>query len=206
MSSPASTGVARASTTMTPSSPTITPELGSPSVVYAYAPSPSSAKVTFFSSRSPCDANALDDIDLLLTRPIVARHGLVDGPEDRSAVGIEHLDSHPVAEAQKRGARRARVDRLEHPLLGEARYADRAVAVRHRTRADDGAGGERARPGRVRDELGKAERHVDAGIGPAEGRAVHRATQRQMNARAVPCLAQLRRRYRDRGERGRRLA
>ena len=43
-----------------------------------------------------------------------------------------------------------------------------AVVVRHRARADDGAGAEPARLRHVRDELREAERHVDAGVGLAE--------------------------------------
>src|SRR5687768_3189183 len=53
------TGVACASTTMTLSSPTITPELGSPSAVNAYRPGPISSNETVFSAVSAADAKAL---------------------------------------------------------------------------------------------------------------------------------------------------
>ena len=38
--------------------------------------------------------------------------------------GVKHLDPHHVAELEKRRRRLARVDRLDHPLLGQARPAD----------------------------------------------------------------------------------
>src|SRR5947209_2436964 len=53
------TGVARASMTRTESSPTTTPEFGSPSAVSAYTPGASSAKVSRLSARSAWLANAL---------------------------------------------------------------------------------------------------------------------------------------------------
>src|SRR4051794_18061756 len=52
-------GVACASNTMQPSSPTITPELGSPSAVKAYRSVPTSEKVIFFSAISVVDAKPL---------------------------------------------------------------------------------------------------------------------------------------------------
>jgi hypothetical protein len=55
----ASRGVACASTTMTLSSPMITPELGSPSAVKAQMSRPISVKEMFFSVMSPADANFL---------------------------------------------------------------------------------------------------------------------------------------------------
>src|SRR5438876_4824188 len=63
------TGVACVSMTITTSSPITMPVFGSPSAVYAYACSESLSKLTFFSSRSACEANffsvmeALDEAD-----------------------------------------------------------------------------------------------------------------------------------------------
>src|SRR4029079_13305394 len=59
MTCAAITGVACVSITITASSPTTTPVLGSPSAVYAYALSESLVKVTFLSARSAWEANAL---------------------------------------------------------------------------------------------------------------------------------------------------
>ena len=56
---PAIAGVACASNTMQPSSPTITAEFGSPSAVNAYRSVPISEKVTFFSVRSVVEAKPL---------------------------------------------------------------------------------------------------------------------------------------------------
>ncbi len=55
-------GVAWVSITITPSSPMITPVLGSPSAVKAYRPSPSWVKETFLSSMSPVEAKAFPGV------------------------------------------------------------------------------------------------------------------------------------------------
>src|SRR5258706_13443314 len=49
-----------------------------------------------------------------------ARHFLVDGTKHRRPGGVEHLDAHAIAEVQKRRARRAGRDGLEHAYLGQA--------------------------------------------------------------------------------------
>src|SRR6516162_2923638 len=55
-------GVACASNTAQQSSPTITPVFGSPSAVYANKFGPTSVNETFFSVRSPVEANAFCDV------------------------------------------------------------------------------------------------------------------------------------------------
>src|SRR5216683_6248357 len=113
-------GVAWASTIITASSPTMTPELGSPSAVKAKSPGPTSSKDTFFSAMSPVEANpvALIPIPFAL-RAVgsqqpelsrVATHLLIDRAKDRMAVGIAHLDADPIAELQIRRLRCAETD------------------------------------------------------------------------------------------------
>src|SRR6516164_9662957 len=55
-------GVACASNTAQQSSPTMTPVFGSPSAVYANKSGPTSVNETFFSVRSPVEANAFCDV------------------------------------------------------------------------------------------------------------------------------------------------
>src|SRR5690554_5433515 len=79
---------------------------------------------------------------------------LLDGAEDRMAGLVLHLDAHDVAEAHERRLRPALLDRLDGADLGDAGIADAALGdrlarpavelVRHRARADDRAGDERA--------------------------------------------------------------
>ena len=52
--------------------------------------------------------------------PRGAHHFLLDRAEGRGAVGRDGLDPHPVADLQERAARRAELDRLERPPLGDA--------------------------------------------------------------------------------------
>src|SRR5271154_5642238 len=56
---------------------------------------------------------------------------LVDRAEQAPALRIEHLDPDPVAEGHERCARLAGFELLEHPPLGEAGGAARAVVVGH---------------------------------------------------------------------------
>src|SRR5450755_4997416 len=142
--------------------------------------------------------------------------GLLDGAEDRLAAWVEHLDANPVAEAQERRRRFAGEDRFHRSLLGDAGVAGAAtrdrppgtavLLVGHGAGADDGSSGERARFRRVRNELAKAEGHVDAGIGSPEQRAVQVSDQRQMQLAVAPRVAELVRRHRDRRKARRRLA
>src|SRR5690242_6697799 len=62
------TGVACASITITPLSPIMIPELGSPSAVNAYKPLPSSVKEMFFSVVSAVEAKPLAVMVLTLQR------------------------------------------------------------------------------------------------------------------------------------------
>src|SRR6186713_1322039 len=102
-------------------------------------------------------------------------HFLVDGAEHRAPAPIVHLDPYAVAEAQERSRRRSADQRLDGPLLGDARITDASggrrpartavLLIGYRPRADDAAGHELARPGDVRDQRPEVERHVDSGIG-----------------------------------------
>src|SRR6187401_1691265 len=94
---------------------------------------------------------AQDDKTLSLARRIVLDDLLVDGPEDRLAGAVEHLDADPVAELHEGCRGLASVDRLAHAPLGDAGTADRRIAVGDRTGADHCAGFEIAGLGRMRD-------------------------------------------------------
>ena len=73
---------------------------------------------------------------------------------------VEHLDADVVAELHERCHGLAAVDRLAHAPLGDAGAADRGVAVGDRARADDGAGLEVPRLGRMGDQLAEVEGQV----------------------------------------------
>jgi hypothetical protein len=69
---------------------------------------------------------------------------LIDGAEDRSALRIEHLDAHPVAERQERRPGRAEPDRLDRVQLrdagiGDAVFGDRPTATAIRIAIGDRA-------------------------------------------------------------------
>ena len=121
------------------------------------------------------------------------------------AVRAEHLDAHPVAELEERRFRLAALQDFLGAALEQAAGAVLAVAVGHRARADDGAGGKRPRLRRVRDQAREIELHVLARVGLAEQIAVHPGAHRTVRTPAVPGLAQFVRRDRDRRERGGRL-
>src|SRR5689334_5063848 len=106
--------------------------------------------------RSPPDAT--------LARRIVFYDLLVDGAEDRLALPVEHLDADMIAELHERRGRLAAVDGLAHPPLGDARTADRGVAIGDRTRADHGSRLEVPRPGGMGDQLAEVEGEVGGGI------------------------------------------
>src|SRR5947209_6096748 len=84
MTSDAIAGVACASMTRQPSSPTIIPEFGSPSAVKAYSPEPISAKVIFFAWRSLVEANP----GLLMDDPSQARLSLLPYSISRCRRGL----------------------------------------------------------------------------------------------------------------------
>ena len=134
-------------------------------------------------------------------------HALVDRAERARAVGVERLDLDAIADRHERRRRLAALDRLDHPALGEARDAARAVGVRHRAAAEDRAGGE---PPRLRDVLRSDRRTRSA------SRARRRSRRRRRRCsveRTRTCarpsrqrVAELVGRDRERRERGRRLA
>src|SRR3569832_2842393 len=163
MRSEAMAGVACASITMQLSSPTMTPEFGSPSAVNAYRPGPIWSNETFFSVISLVDAKPLVMETPVARSRRVTYHVLLDGAENRTAGGIQHLDAHAVAELQERRHRLACVDGLDGAFFRDAGIAEAAlrdrlarpaigVAVRHRAGAKDRAGRERAGLRRVRDQ------------------------------------------------------
>src|ERR1700694_727716 len=80
------TGVACVSMTLTASSPTTMPVFGSPSAVYAYACSESLSKLTFFSSRSACDANFFSVMTLSFGPLVDDALGLADRTPDAPAL------------------------------------------------------------------------------------------------------------------------
>ena len=112
-------------------------------------------------------------------------HLLVDGAEDRRAVGVLHLDPDRVAEAHERRLRRAALDRLDRPLLGDARVAARPVLVADGAAADDRAGARVARLAQVRDQLAEVEGHLLAGVAQARALAVPGALEVEVQAAAA---------------------
>src|SRR6185503_7181803 len=93
------------------------------------------------------------------------RDPLLDRAEDRCTIAIRHVDADHIAVLQERRARLAIAQRFDRALLGETGRALAGVFIGDGARADDGAGGERARLRRVRDELRETELHVDAAFG-----------------------------------------
>src|SRR3569832_2574621 len=83
-------GVAVASLTMMNLSPTITPEFGSPSAVYAQQCALSCSKVIFLSARSAWLANAFVDMARILGAQCAGggRRGLIQGSQ-----GVDHDDT-----------------------------------------------------------------------------------------------------------------
>src|SRR5262245_30279071 len=77
MTSRAMTGVACASTTMTASSPTMIPLLGSPSAVKAQALAESRRNEIFFGLRSACEANDVIEIPGVAHRELCATHDIL---------------------------------------------------------------------------------------------------------------------------------
>src|ERR1700759_1053731 len=73
------------------------------------------------------------------------RHDLIDSAKDRLAGFIEHLDLHAVAELHELRLRRAVLDDLQAPLLGNAAVAELRVLVRYGARPDDRARAQVAR-------------------------------------------------------------
>src|SRR5690606_42096792 len=91
-------------------------------------------------------------------------HLLIDAAEDRVFLSVEHLDLDAIAMLEERRRWFAGLDRLDHPLLGNAGITQAALvdrlawpaigaAVGDRARADDRAGAKLARLRRVRDAL-----------------------------------------------------
>src|SRR5690606_7282403 len=128
------------------------------------------------------------------------RHLLLDPPENGMALGVAHLDLDLVAPFEEAGHGLAVLDRLDHALFGDARIAAPAlrhrlarpavrIAVRHRARADNRAGGEIARLGCVGDELAEVERHVRASVRSPERLAVERHMHGQMQFAVAPRFA-----------------
>ena len=101
--------------------------------------------------------------------------------------------------------RRAVLDLLEHAPFGEAGGAVERSRFDTVPEPTMRAGAEPARARRVRDELGKSERHVHAGVGLAERLIVDAADERQMHLAVAPGAAELIRRDRDGREAGRGL-
>src|SRR5262245_52161351 len=98
------------------------------------------------------------------------------------AGSVQHLDLDAIAELQKWRLRLTLQQGLHRAQLGQTRVANAAeldrlgwlpcALVGDRAGADNAAGAERARPGRVGNELGKRKCHIHAGIGPADELAV----------------------------------
>src|SRR5437867_2345409 len=96
------TGVACVSMTITASSPITMPVLGSPSAVYAYACSESLSKLTFFSSRSACDANFFSVMEALDEGDEPCGTAVLSSP--RKADTQRHLPRHsgfPLAQERR---------------------------------------------------------------------------------------------------------
>src|SRR5262245_31480653 len=122
----------------------------------------------FFSLRSPVEAKLAIRPHLLALPPLtlapIAGDLLLDGAEDRMAGGVQHLDLDAVAKLQKWRVWLTFQDGLHRAQLGQTRVTDAALLDRfgrpslalvgHRAGADNAAGAERARLGRVGDELG----------------------------------------------------
>src|SRR6478672_4754125 len=125
---------------------------------------------------------------------------LLDGAENRRADTVLHVDPDRIAEAHERRLRRAALDRLDRPLLGDARIAARPVLVADRAAADDRAGARVARLAQVRDELAEMEGHLLAGVAQARTLAIPGALEIEVEAAALPGGAELVRRHRDRAE------
>ena len=98
-----------------------------------------------------------------------ARPFCVDRAEDRlmRLLAVLHLDPDRVAELHERRLRRAALDRLDRPLLGDAGVAARPVLVADRAAADDRAGAAVARLAQVGDQLAEVEGHLLAGVAQA---------------------------------------
>ena len=96
-----------------------------------------------------------------------------------------------IAKAHKRRARFAVAQGLQTAHFGEAAGPVCRADVGHRARADHRARHQRAGLGAVRNQGGEVESHVPSGVRRAHQVAVERRAQRQMQAGAIPGLAQL---------------
>ena len=133
-----------------------------------------------------------------MTRP------LRDPAEDTPPVGVEHFDLDAIARLHERSLRLAVLDDLDHAALRQTRNSAAALGVRDRPRAEDGAGGERARLGDMRQEIVKRKVHL-GGVAIADQRAVVGGAQAQVNAAVAPAFAELVGSDGERRERGGRL-
>src|SRR3954451_2173542 len=180
--------------------------------------SASLAERTALSRRTPPQPSPEGREDVALvpcgwSSALMAHDLLLDRAEDRAASLVLHLDPDRVAEAEEFGRGLAVPDGFDGAHLGEAGIAaapfgDRParpalrVLFRDRAGADDRACRERPRLRRVADQGRKIEGHVVAGVRAAENPAVDGGQERQGELRAVPGLAELIRRDRDRREGG----
>src|SRR6478735_6632373 len=80
-------------------------------------PRPISSKETVFSPRSALEAKAGLSVDM-------GQHVLFDRTENGRTIPVLHLDTNRIAEAQERRCRGARLDDLDHALLGDTGVAD----------------------------------------------------------------------------------
>lgn len=96
------------------------------------------------------------------------------------------------------------LDHLDRPDFGEAARTSRAIGVRDRARADDGARRQPARPRGVGDQLRKRERHL-APRRRADPLAITPSMQGHIEPAVAPGIADLVRRDRNRREARRRL-
>src|SRR6187402_1373353 len=110
---------------------------------------------------------------------------LIDRAEEALAAAVLHLDPDGVAELHEGRLRAAALDRLDRPLLGDARIAARPVLVADRAAADDRAGAAVAGLAEMRDQLAEVERHLLAGVAKARAPAVPDAFEIEMEAAAA---------------------
>ena len=125
---------------------------------------------------------------------------------------VLHLDADRVAEGEKRRLRLAVPDRLDGALFGDARIADAALADRAPRPAILSlletvpepmivpAPSGRGFALRVRSACGKSNVMSTPAFGRPKGLPLRLREQRQVQFAALPCVAQLVRRHRDRRE------
>uniref|UniRef100_A0A0N4YZX5 Secreted protein n=1 Tax=Parastrongyloides trichosuri TaxID=131310 RepID=A0A0N4YZX5_PARTI len=134
---------------------------------------------------------------------------LFDGAEDGVMLVVQHLDADGVAVLEEGGLGRAGLDGLDRADLGDAGIAQAALGhrlaraavgalVRHRARADDRPGDQRAGLGQVGDQDAEVEGHVDAGVRLAKVSAVQLHQQGAGQLAVLPAIAQRIRRDEDR--------